>query len=257
MIRLNNVSKSYDGGATRAVYDLSLDVAAGELLALVGTSGCGKTTTLKMINRLIEPTAGTITLDGRDVTQGDPVELRRGIGYVFQGVGLFPHRTVAENVATVPKLLKWDRQATRKRVDELLNLVHLPPAEFRDRMPLKLSGGQRQRVGFARALAAAPRVMLLDEPFGALDPVTRDALQDEFKQIQRSLKLTAVMVTHDMAEALLLADRIAVMDAGQLLRIDTPANLVQHPGGGYVERLLATPRNQAERLASLRRGEAA
>ena len=257
MIRLTHVSKSYDGGTTKAVDDLSLDVADGELLALVGTSGCGKTTTLKMINRLIEPTAGAIKLDGRDISQGDPVELRRGIGYVFQGVGLFPHRSVAENVATVPKLLKWDKAKTRRRVDELLSLVHLPPADFRDRRPSELSGGQRQRVGFARALAAEPRVMLLDEPFGALDPVTRDALQAEFKQIQRQLNLTAVLVTHDMAEALLLADRIAVMDAGRLLRVDTPANLVRDPGGGYVERLLATPRNQAERLASLSNGVAA
>ncbi|MHC4179104.1 MAG: ATP-binding cassette domain-containing protein, partial [Planctomycetota bacterium] len=178
MIVLEEVSKSYDGGACFSVQDVSLRVPQRRLLVLLGGSGCGKTTTLKMINRLIEPTSGRILIDGRDARELDPVTLRRGIGYVFQGIGLFPHMTVAENVAVVPRLLHWPRTKTNARVDELLDLVHLPPGEYRGRMPRQLSGGQQQRVGFARALAAGPQVMLLDEPFGALDPITRDGLRE-------------------------------------------------------------------------------
>src|SRR6516162_2405308 len=215
MILLENVCKAYDGGRY-AVRDVSLRVPAGAMLVLLGGSGCGKTTTLKMINRLIEPTSGRIEVNGKDVRALDPVELRRGIGYVFQGIGLFPHLSVADNVAVVPRLLGWPAARISERVDELLRLVHLPPEAYRSRFPRQLSGGQQQRVGFARALAAGPKVMLLDEPFGALDPITRDGLREEFVQIQHRLGLTAVMVTHDVTEALLCADLIAVMNAGRL-----------------------------------------
>jgi osmoprotectant transport system ATP-binding protein len=250
MIVLEGVSKSYDG-VHFSVRDVSLTVPEGRLLALVGGSGCGKTTTLKMINRLIEPTAGVIKVNGKDVRAADPVALRRSIGYVFQGIGLFPHLTIAENIAVVPRLLGWAKHQIDPRVDELLELVHLPPAEYRARMPRELSGGQQQRVGFARALAARPQVMLLDEPFGALDPVTRDGLREEFTQIRRKLGLTAVMVTHDMTEALLCADRIAVMNAGKLLQVGTPQELLAHPADEFVAALMATPRRQADQLEAL------
>jgi len=253
MIVLDGVSKSYDG--TRySVHDVSLTVPGGAMLVLLGGSGCGKTTTLKMINRLIEPTAGRIEVHGQDVRGMCPVALRRGIGYVFQGIGLFPHMTVADNVAVVPGLLGWPKARTAARVEELLTLVHLPPEHFRDRFPGQLSGGQQQRVGFARALAAGPQVMLLDEPFGALDPVTRDELRDEFLALRRRLGLTAVMVTHDMTEALLSADLIAVMNAGRLVRLGTPRELLTEPGDDYVARLMATPRRQANQLEELANG---
>ena len=251
MIRLSHVCKSYDGGRTFTVSDVCLEVPAGKLLVLLGGSGCGKTTTLKMINRLIEPTAGRIEVNGQDVRAADPVQLRRGIGYVFQGIGLFPHLTVAENVAVVPRLLGWTKARTDQRVDELLDMVHLPPDEFRRRLPAQLSGGQQQRVGFARALAAGPRVMLLDEPFGALDPVTRDELRDDFLQLRRRLGLTAVMVTHDMTEALLSADLIAVMNGGRLLQLGTPHELLTKPADEFVAALMATPRRQARQVESL------
>jgi osmoprotectant transport system ATP-binding protein len=251
MIRLSHVSKSHDGGRTFSVCDVSLDVPAGQLLVLLGGSGCGKTTTLKMINRLTEPTAGTIEVNGRDVSTIDPVELRRGIGYVFQGIGLFPHMTVAENVAVVPKLLRWPKDRTAARVDELLNLIALPPKQYAVRLPRALSGGQQQRVGFARALAAGPKVMLLDEPFGALDPLTRDELRGEFLRLRRALGLTAVMVTHDMTEALLSADQIAVMNAGRLLQVGTPHELLNRPADAFVEALMSNPRRQAKQLDAL------
>ncbi len=221
------------------------------LLVLLGGSGSGKTTTLKMINRLIEPSSGRIEVNGQDIRLIDAVTLRRNIGYVFQGIGLFPHLTIAENVAVVPRLLGWPADRTRSRVDELLDLVHLPPDQYRRRLPKELSGGQQQRVGFARALAAGPRVMLLDEPFGALDPVTRDELREEFIQLRRRLDLTAVMVTHDMTEALLSADRIAVMNAGQLVQVGTPRDLLNRPADPFVAALMSTPRRQAAQVEAL------
>ena len=251
MIVLENVSKSYDGGRQWSVREVSLEVPAGELVVLLGGSGCGKTTTLKMINRLIEPTGGRIAVGGRDVLQVDPVSLRRGIGYVFQGIGLFPHMTVAQNIAVVPRLLKWPASKIERRVEELLELVRLPPGEYRRRLPRELSGGQQQRVGFARALAAGPEVMLLDEPFGALDPITRDELRTEFLQVRRRLALTVVMVTHDMTEALLSADRIAVMNAGRLVQVGTPHDLLTRPADPFVAALMATPKRQAEQLEAL------
>jgi osmoprotectant transport system ATP-binding protein len=250
MIRLEGVSKSYDG-TTYMVRDVSFHVPRGQLLVLLGRAGCGKTTTLKMINRLIEPSAGRIEVNGHDVRTMDPVQLRRGIGYVFQGIGLFPHLSVADNIAVVPRLLQWPAGRIAARVEELLELVHLPPHEFQSRYPWQLSGGQQQRVGFARALAAGPPVMLLDEPFGALDPVTRDEVRNEFLHIHRRLGLTAVMVTHDMAEALLSADQIAVMDGGRLLRLGTPHELLTQPGNAFVAALLSTPKRQADHIETL------
>lgn len=251
MIELIDIGKSYDGGRTWAIEQLSLSVARGQLLVLLGESGCGKTTTLKMINRLIEPTVGRIEIDGQNVLTRDAVALRRGIGYAFQNVGLFPHLTIAENIAVVPQLLGWSRGEIRDRVDELLVLVKLDQQPYRDRLPTELSGGQRQRVGLARALAARPQIMLMDEPLGALDPLTRDSLREEYRRIHQQLGLTTVMVTHDMTEALLLADRIAVISAGRILRLDTPHNLLTAPGNDYVRRLMQSPRRQAARLEAL------
>ncbi len=257
MILLDGVSKRYAPGAPPVVADVSLHVRPGEVLVLLGGSGSGKTTTLKMINRLIDPTAGRVLLDGKDVRALDPVSLRRGIGYVFQGIGLFPHLTVAENIAVVPRLLRWPKQRIAARVEELLTLVHLPHEQYRDRLPRELSGGQQQRVGFARALAAGPKVMLLDEPFGALDPLTRDELRREFVALSKQLGLTAVLVTHDMTEALLIADRIAVMNAGRLVRVGTPRELLADPGDAFVDALLSSPRRQTEQLEALWAGGAA
>jgi osmoprotectant transport system ATP-binding protein len=251
MIVLEQVSKSYDGGKSFSVRDVSLTVSRGQMLVLLGGSGSGKTTTLKMINRLIEPTSGRILVDGQNVCDVNPVQLRRGIGYVVQGNGLFPHMTVAANVGVVPRLLGWDAERIDKRVDELLELVHLPPLEYRDRMPRELSGGQQQRVGFARALASGPQVMLLDEPFGALDPVIRDELRSEFLEIRRKLDLTAVMVTHDMTEALLSADLIAVMNEGRLVQLGTPCELLTSPADPFVAALMSTPKRQADQLEAL------
>jgi osmoprotectant transport system ATP-binding protein len=204
-----------------------------------------------MINRLIEPTSGRVEVSGRDVRHVDAVTLRRSIGYVFQGIGLFPHLTIAENIAVVPRLLAWPAGQIAARIDELLALVHLPPAEYRNRYPRQLSGGQQQRVGFARALAARPQIMLLDEPFGALDPLTRDELRNDFLQLRRQLGLTAVMVTHDMTEALLSADLIAVMNAGRLLQVGTPHELLNRPADDFVASLMATPKRQADQLEAL------
>jgi len=252
-IELENVTKAYDPAKPPAVCGVSLAVAQGEVLALVGGSGSGKTTTLKMINRLIEPTSGSIRVLGDEVTNVDPVLLRRSIGYAFQGVGLFPHLTVGDNVAITPRLLRWDADRIRSRIDELLKLVDLPPETYRDRLPAELSGGQRQRVGFARALAAEPRAILMDEPFGALDPITRDTLQTEFRDLQRKLSLSVVIVTHDMTEAVLLADRIAVMHEGVLRQLGTPHELLTAPADDYVAQLIETPRRHSDFIESLMR----
>ena len=254
LIAFAHVAKSFDGGrgAARvlAVDDVSLEVAAGEFLASVGGSGSGKTTLLRLANRLIDPDSGSITVDGEDVRAVDPIRLRRRIGYVFQSGGLFPHLSVAGNIGITPKLLGLPAAEISAGVDELLDLVRLERGQYRDRFPHELSGGQRQRVGVARALAARPRIVLMDEPFGALDPLTRDALGDDFRDLHRKLGLTTVMITHDMTEAILLADRIAVMRAGRLLAQGTPAELSES-GDAYVGELLRTPRRQAERLKVL------
>jgi osmoprotectant transport system ATP-binding protein len=233
-IRLEGVSKVYDDGTT-AVDDLTLDVRPGELAVLVGPSGCGKTTTMKMVNRLIEPTSGRVLLDGEDVALTSPVQLRRRVGYVIQQVGLFPHQTVRDNVGTVPVLLGWDKTRTRRRVEELLDLVGLDPSRYAGRYPSQLSGGQRQRVGVARALAADPLVLLMDEPFSAVDPVARERLQTEFLRVQRELGTTVVFVTHDIDEAVRLGDRIAVLrQGGHLEQYDTPATVLGSPATPFV-----------------------
>jgi osmoprotectant transport system ATP-binding protein len=252
VIELRGVSKRF--GARAAVDGLSLAVPRGECLVLVGGSGSGKTTTLKMVNRLVEPDAGQVLVDGVDVRARAPHELRRGIGYAFQQVGLFPHLRVGENVGVTLELLGWDAARVRARVDELLTLVELPPAEFRERRPEELSGGQRQRVGLARALAPRSEILLLDEPFGALDPPTRDRLQQWFLRVRRELGLTVVFVTHDMAEALLLGDRIAVLRAGRLVQLGAPRELLLHPADASVAELLAAPRRQAAAVDALLAG---
>ncbi|MGN6783416.1 MAG: ABC transporter ATP-binding protein [Marmoricola sp.] len=234
MIRLSGVSKTYDDG-TVAVDALDLDVPRGSIVCLVGPSGCGKSTTLKMINRLIEPTSGTITVDGQDVTRVDPVKLRRSIGYVIQQVGLFPHQTVLANAMTVPKLFGESDRTARVRASELLQMVGLPPAEFGAKYPHQLSGGQRQRVGVARALAADPPVLLMDEPFGAVDPVVRVRLQDEFLRLQHDLGKTVVLVTHDIDEAVRMGDRVAVFAAGgRLAQYAAPSEVLGAPADDFV-----------------------
>ena len=248
MIEAEGLTKRY--GDALVVDDVNLSVQAGELVVLLGSSGSGKTTTLKMVNRLIEATAGSVRLDGVDTAHLPLHELRRRIGYVFQRIGLFPHMTVGENVAVTPRLLGWSPERMAARVDELLDLVELDLA-LRDRRPSELSGGQQQRVGVARALAAEPRVMLLDEPFGALDPVTRERLQQSFMRIRARLALTTVFVTHDMTEALTLADRIGVMHDGRLVQLGTPRELLTRPADDYVDRLMSTPRRQAAAVDAL------
>ncbi|HIF94911.1 MAG: ATP-binding cassette domain-containing protein [Myxococcales bacterium] len=266
MISIREVSKTYPAGVahspgrepeiTSAVDRLSLEVADGEIVVLLGSSGCGKTTTLKMINRLVMPSAGEIYVDGHNTQDIDPVQLRRGIGYVFQGIGLFPHWTVADNIAATPRLLGWDEDRIQSRVGELLERVGLDPAETRGRRPAELSGGQQQRVGVARALAAEAKLLLMDEPFGAVDPVTRDSLQQELIAMREQLDLTILLVTHDVTEALLLADRIAVMDRGRILQIDRPSELFAHPAHEIVERLLDMPRRQSLRVQEIIAGTA-
>jgi len=247
-IRLEQVSKRYPDGST-AVDALDLDIQAGELCVLVGPSGCGKTTTMKMINRVIEPTSGRIFLGDEDVTKVDPVQLRRRIGYVIQQVGLFPHQNIRANVATVPRLLGWDKSKTAARTDELLELVGLPPKTFGNRYPHQLSGGQRQRVGVARALAADPVVLLMDEPFSAVDPIVRERLQTEFLRLQEAVRKTIVFVTHDIEEAVRLGDRIAVLSEGaKLEQYDTPADLLGSPANDFVADFVGSDRG-LKRLA--------
>ncbi|WP_432013722.1 ABC transporter ATP-binding protein [Streptomyces cucumeris] len=233
MIRFEHVTKRYADGTT-AVDDLSFEVAEGELVTLVGPSGCGKTTTMKMVNRLIEPTSGRILVEDGDIAKADPVQLRRRIGYVIQQIGLFPHKTVLENTATVPHLLGWQRKKGRDRAAELLDLVGLDPSVYGDRYPDQLSGGQRQRVGVARALAADPPVLLMDEPFGAVDPVVREHLQTEFLRLQSQVRKTVLFVTHDIEEAVRLGDRIAVYGSGRIEQFDTPASVLGAPATPYV-----------------------
>jgi osmoprotectant transport system ATP-binding protein len=242
MIELTDVTKTFAGTGAAAVDRLSLDVGAGEIVVLVGPSGCGKTTTLKMINRLIEPTGGTITVGGADVTTLAPYELRRGIGYVIQQIGLFPHKTIADNIATVPRLLGWDRTRIDRRVHELVELVELLP-EMLNRYPGELSGGQRQRVGVARALAADPPVLLMDEPFGAVDPIVRANLQDELLELQGRVHKTIVLVTHDIDEATKLGDRVAILsEGGHLEQYDSPTAILREPANAFVADFLGSDR---------------
>jgi osmoprotectant transport system ATP-binding protein len=255
-IAFHDVSRTYDDGRVRALDGVSLSVAEREFLAVVGPSGSGKTTLLQLINRLAEPSSGTVDVEGADVRAADPIGLRRRIGYVFQGVGLFPHMTVAENIAVTPRLLGWDARRRSARVDELIDLVRLSRGQ-RERYPHQLSGGERQRVGVARALAAEPRIVLMDEPFGALDPINRDAIGRDYRRLHDDLGLTTVMITHDMLEAVLLADRIAVMQAGRVIAEGSPRALMTGEHGAYVEELMATPRRQAEQLNALMAREAA
>jgi len=254
MLEVHKLSKSFDGEAL-AVERVSFTVREGELVALVGRSGCGKTTTLKMLNRLIELTSGHVYVNGTDHQRIAPEQLRRQIGYVFQGIGLFPHMTVRENVACVPELLGWSRDAVGRRVAEVLEQVSLEPSTYADRFPNELSGGQQQRVGLARALAARPGIMLMDEPFAALDPLTRETLQQQYLDLHQAVGVTSILVTHDMTEALLMADRVAVMEAGRLLQFDTPARLMRHPAAAAVDQLLAMPRRQMEQLEALHDSE--
>jgi osmoprotectant transport system ATP-binding protein len=251
MISLRQVSKRFGGQRLPAVTDLSLEIDEGETVCLVGPSGCGKTTTMRMINRLIEPTSGTIVVDGQDVMKQDPVRLRRGIGYVIQSIGLLPHRTVAENVATVPRLVGWDDERIERRVDELREIFQLDP-ELMDRYPSELSGGQRQRVGVARALAVDPPVMLMDEPFAAVDPIVRARLQDQFLDIQQQLKKTIVFVTHDIDEAIKMADRIVILNIGAVVeQFATPEEILRAPANGFVERFVGAERG-LKRLALIK-----
>jgi osmoprotectant transport system ATP-binding protein len=240
-IELEHLSKVYPGVAAPAVHDVSMTIPAGEMVVLVGPSGCGKTTTMKMVNRLIEPTSGVIRLGGEDVTRADPVQLRRRIGYVIQSIGLFPHMTIAENVGQVPIMLGWSKARVSDRVGEMLELVGLDPAKFAKRYPRQLSGGQQQRVGVARALAADPPVLLMDEPFGATDPITRERLQEEFRGLQQRLGKTVIFVTHDFEEALILGDRVAVLaDQSRIVQYDTPRMLVGSPAEEHVSQFIGS-----------------
>ncbi|MES5395802.1 betaine/proline/choline family ABC transporter ATP-binding protein [Bacillus amyloliquefaciens] len=240
MLTLENVSKMYKGGK-KAVNSINLNIAKGEFICFIGPSGCGKTTTMKMINRLIEPSEGRILIEGRNIMEQDPVELRRSIGYVIQQIGLFPHMTIQQNITLVPKLLKHPAEKRKERARELLKLVDMGP-EYLDRYPHELSGGQQQRIGVLRALAAEPPLILMDEPFGALDPITRDSLQEEFKKLQKTLHKTIVFVTHDMDEAIKLADRIVILKAGEIVQAGTPDEILRFPANEFVEEFIGKER---------------
>lgn len=247
MIEFRNVSRTFpapDGGEVTAVSDLSLTVLEGETLCLIGTSGCGKTTTMKMVNRLLEPTRGAVLVDDVDISEQDVIRLRRRIGYVIQARGVFPHMTAAENVGLLCQVEGWDRERTAARVSELLELVNMPPAEYAHRYPRELSGGQRQRVGVARALALDPDYVLMDEPFGALDPITRDSIHEEFLALKRRVQKTIIMVTHDMDEAFKLGDRVALMDSGRLVQVGTREDFRERPASAFVEDFLRSHLHQ-------------
>ncbi len=255
MIEFRQVSKTYPGSDSQVVKDLSFEVPEGEICVLVGPSGCGKTTSMRMVNRLIEITEGEILIDGEPNTAMSGTQLRRKIGYAIQQIGLFPHRTIADNIGTVPNLLGWDRNRIKSRVDELLELVGLSPDEYRVRYPAELSGGQQQRVGVARALAADPPIMLMDEPFGAVDPITRERLQDEFLRIQEDIKKTIVFVTHDIDEAIKLGDKIAILKQGGILaQYDTPENILGRPDSEFVASFVGADR-VLKRLSLVRVGD--
>ena len=255
MIKLENVTKVYPGTTAPAVNDLTMEVPEGETCVLIGPSGCGKTTTMKMVNRLIEPSQGRILVDGNNVMEQDPVELRRDIGYVIQQIGLFPHMTIEDNIAVVPQLKGWDKARTSSRIDELLDMVGLDPSEFRHRYPRELSGGQRQRVGVARALAADPPVMLMDEPFGAIDPITRDHLQNEFLRLQKRIKKTIVFVTHDIDEAIKMGTLICILQVGGVLQqLDSPSNILAQPANPFVADFVGADRG-LKRLNLVRVGD--
>ena len=245
LIKFENVRKQYDDGFI-ALKNINLEVNRGELVTLIGPSGCGKTTTMRMINRLIEPTEGKIYIDGHNISNINPVELRRNIGYVIQQIGLFPHMTIAENIALVPKLKKWEPSQYIKRVDELLELVGLDPAVFKDRYPSELSGGQQQRVGVVRALAAEPDIILMDEPFSALDPISREQLQDDIVRLQEEIQKTIVFVTHDMDEAIKISNRIAIMKDGEIVQFDTPDKILRHPANDFVREFIGEKRLNRE-----------
>lgn len=255
MITLEHVTKKFPGSKIPAVSELSLNIEKGEICVLVGPSGCGKTTTMKMINRLHEPTGGKIYINGQDIMEINPIKLRRGIGYVIQEIGLFPHLTIEENVATVPRELKWPGDKIKERVDELLRLVGLDPAIYGKRRPPALSGGQRQRVGVARAMAADPPVLLMDEPFGAVDPITRGRLQNEFLRLQKQIQKTIVFVTHDIDEAIKMGNKIAAMREGKLIQYATPNELLSSPKDDFVAKLVG--RNRSIKRLHLIRAEAA
>ena len=244
MITLKNVQKQYDDGF-KALKDINITCEDGEITVLIGPSGCGKTTTLRLLNRLINPTEGSVLIDNQDISEINPVKLRRSIGYVIQHIGLFPHMTIADNIAVVPKLLKWDKERIEKRVDELLNLVGLDPDTYRSRYPSELSGGQQQRIGVARALAAEPSIILMDEPFSALDPISREQLQDELVRLQKEIKKSIVFVTHDMDEALKIADKIILMKDGEVVQQGKPEELLRYPANDFVRNFIGQKRMQS------------
>ena len=250
-IRFEDLFLKFPGASHPAVNGCTCEIEAGQLVVILGPSGCGKTTLLKMVNRLYEPTSGRIYLDGADIRKIEVTQLRRQMGYVIQQSGLFPHMTVAENIAVVPKLLGWSRVQYQARVDELLMLVELPPQEYRDRYPSQLSGGQQQRVGLARALAGDPKVMLMDEPFGAIDAITRQTLQDEILRLQRQLKKTILFVSHDVEEALRLADKIMILQNGQIVQFDTPLNILTRPANPFIYELIGAD-DRVRQLSVLR-----
>ncbi len=243
MIQLNKISKTYPGKSSPAVDNLSLEIDKGEICVLVGPSGCGKTTTLKMINRLIEPSSGKLFINGKNAINQNPNKLRQDIGYVIQDIGLFPHMTVAENIATVPKLKDWEQSKIDQRVDELLNLIGLDPENTKDNYPAQLSGGQKQRIGVARAMAVDPPIMLMDEPFAAVDPITRTQLQNEFLSLQKKIQKTICFVTHDIDEAIKMGDKIAILNQGKLVQYDTPENILFNPKNEFVEDFVGSDRS--------------